>query len=592
MAKNKKLSWLLVLVITISALYGSAALSETMRVPADFNSIQAAIDAAADGDVVLVSSGLYKENINITNKSIVLASKFHTTGESRFIGETIIDGKGGQTAVLVKGKNTNPIPTIVGFTIRNASNGVEGLGPFKFLNNRVIETNDGIDYESGSGGLVRDSVFENNEDDGIDLDGSVEVVIEKSLITNNDDDGIEIRLHDYTGPKLNVVIRDNEISNNGEDGIQLIDDDNLSSRVFLIERNLIRNNAFAGLGMMCCMDTKEDFQGADIRELITLANNTFVGNKYGVTGGDNVVALNNLIVDTANIGLKNVDGQSMAAYNLLFGNGEDNSSSNIDLNTTVFEDPQLNSNHEITPSSPAVDSGTNNFEHNGDAVQALSNDFKGAAPDIGHVEVDGVATEPVTPPEEPVTPPEEPVTPPVDGETSTISIPILAREDGVEEEEAGNVVVGSYDLDLGRRHSNVIAGMRFNELTIPQGAEIVSAYIQFTARKDNDYASSLLIEGEGADNAAIFDRLEEFNLSSRNRTSAVISWSPASWNAGESGTEQKTPDLSSVLQEIMNRAGWESGNSAVLFISGQGRRQAQSFDLKPSNAPVLHVTYQ
>jgi hypothetical protein len=197
---------------------------------------------------------------------------------------------------------------------------------------------------------------------------------------------------------------------------------------------------------------------------------------------------------------------------------------------------------------------------------------------------------PVAPPEEPVAPPEEPVAPPVDGQT--ISIPILGRADDVEEEEGGNVFVGSADLDLGRLNSNVLAGMRFNGLTIPQGAEIVSAYIQFTARKRNTQACTLFIEGEGADNAAIFDRLDEFNLSSRNRTSTVISWSPASWNAGESGAEQKTPNLSSVLQEIINRDGWESGNSAVLFISGQGRRQAQSFDMNPSNAAVLHVTYQ
>ncbi|MFH2000710.1 MAG: right-handed parallel beta-helix repeat-containing protein [Planctomycetota bacterium] len=48
--------------------------SETIRVPVDYGTIQAGIDAAAEGDTVLVSNGTYVENINFMGKAITLRS--------------------------------------------------------------------------------------------------------------------------------------------------------------------------------------------------------------------------------------------------------------------------------------------------------------------------------------------------------------------------------------------------------------------------------------------------------------------------------------------------------------------------------------
>ena len=357
-----------------------------LEVPGAYATIQEAIDAAGEGDVVLVAPGIYTENIVIAGKAIVLASQYLTRGDPALIDQTVIDGGGGRYAIEIAG-SAGPGTAIRGFTIRNARDGVRASGRFEFTNNRVTASRDGIDYESGSGGLVRDCTFEDNRDDGIDLDREVAVVIEHSVIRNNGNDGIEVRLHDYTGPELAIVIRDNRITGNGGDGIQLIDDQAPSSRVFRIERNVIANNAQAAIGMMCCMNTREDFQGASLAERIYLFDNTFVGNDHGVTGGDNTIALNNLFANTTRVALKGMNGDSIAAYNLFFANGRDLVDSNADAATSIGADPLLDADHRPSRRSPAIDAGTAFFARDSDVVLNRGpGDYAGLAPDLGAFE--------------------------------------------------------------------------------------------------------------------------------------------------------------------------------------------------------------
>jgi len=360
------------------------SLPTIVYVPGDAPTIQEGIELAGEGDVVLVAPGAYHENIQLSGKTITLASQFYTSQDTSFIDQTIIDG-GGETVIRVE-SSAGPDAKIIGFTIQNGNDGISTAAKLHILNNRFTGNKDAIDYEAG-GGACRNNLFENNKDDAVDLDGPVEAIIEDNIIRNNGDDGVEIRLHKYRGPSLNIIIRRNIIAGNEEDGIQLIGYPEVTDRIFLIERNLIKDNAMAGLGLMDDKVTTEDFRGASLLERIHLFNNTFIGNDHSLTGGDNLMALNNIFAGSTNMALKNVDGNSIVAYNLFWGNGTDHHHSNVDTSTMIFADPRLTADDRLLPGSPAIDAGATSFAKNSEIVMDLqSNEYCGPAPDLGAYE--------------------------------------------------------------------------------------------------------------------------------------------------------------------------------------------------------------
>jgi hypothetical protein len=350
-------------------------------VPEDAPTIQEGINLARKEKLVLVAPGTYQENVQISDKTITLASYFHTTGDPAFIDQTLIDGNG-ETVITVN-TSVGPETKIIGFTIQNGEDGISASAKLHILNNRFTGNKDAIDYQGG-GGICRNNLFENNKDDAIDLDRSAEATIEDNIIRHNGDDGIEVRFHKYSGPTLNIIIRRNIITGNEEDGIQLIGYPDVSNRAFLIERNLIKDNGLAGLGLMDNKVTKEDFRGASILERIYVFNNTFTGNNHSLTGGDNLIALNNIFIGSTTMALKNVDGNSITAYNLFWENGTDQENSNIDPATTILADPRLEANDQLRPGSPAIDAGAATFVWNSETVLDFqSSEYCGTAPDLG-----------------------------------------------------------------------------------------------------------------------------------------------------------------------------------------------------------------
>jgi uncharacterized protein YjiK len=183
------------------------------------------------------------------------------------------------------------------------------------------------------------------------------------------------------------------------------------------------------------------------------------------------------------------------------------------------------------------------------------------------------------------------------GTIASQNVRVTAGSDDAEENTSGSVSLTSTDLDMmldsGASPSvtNQVVGMRFNGLTIPQGTRIVSAYVQFESDEVHADATQLTIRGEAADNALTYTSNRR-NISNRPGTSAAVSWSPPAWTTvGAAELDQRTPDLAIVIQEIVNRPSWTSGNSLALMITGSGQRVARSFEGKATGAALLHVEY-
>jgi hypothetical protein len=177
-------------------------------------------------------------------------------------------------------------------------------------------------------------------------------------------------------------------------------------------------------------------------------------------------------------------------------------------------------------------------------------------------------------------------------EPQVIEVRIAHKHDDAEERDDTTVKRASTDLELGfNKIRKQTVGIRFGGVNIPRGSTITNAYIQFQADETNSDTTNLLIEGEATDQARRYKFIKQ-NISGRARTQASVTWTPPSWKiVGEAGIKQRTPDISTIAQEVINRPGWQAGNALGIVITGSGHRTAESFDGVSSAAPLLHLEY-
>ena len=260
----------------------------TIQVPTNFSTIQSAINAASNGDTVLVAPGTYVENINFNGKAITLAS---SSGPA----VTIIDGNHNGTVVTFNHSET-PSSVLSGFTIQNGfQNGGFGAGiaitsASPTISANVITGNhaagaNGIYVNAGSPLIINNTIANNDQAgagssglggggiavSGTDTSPGNPQIINNTIANNSvagGGDGGGISVTYFSGPLIQGnLVRANSAYNNGG-GISL---NSYNSPV--ASDNLLVNNKAGGGGSGGGLSVF-----ARSGATVSVVNNTIAGN--------------------------------------------------------------------------------------------------------------------------------------------------------------------------------------------------------------------------------------------------------------------------------------------------------------------------
>jgi len=372
------------------------ASSAILRVPEDHATVRSAVGAAGHRDTILIAPGVHPGGVFVDRKSLTLASRFLGTGDTALVSRTVLRGAAADMCAGLPGCAGGAVlefgaaahgSAVIGLTVTDGEDGIRSQAMVDITSCHIVGNGDGVDFVSGSGGTFQNSLFARNRDDGIDLNGRIQARIIGNDIRENRQDGVEYRLHAYRGPTQTIEFIGNRIVGNKSDGIQLIDYPDVSSRIIRIEGNHFSANGDAAVGCLPDGRTIEDFGGAAVAERVLLIGNTFTGERHGLVGGANVVALNNIFTGIRVSALRRVGGNSVASSNLFWKNGTDADECAFEPSGVLRADPRLDGSGRPAADSPAIDAGVARFVSKGDTLLNLPpTGYVGRAPDMGAVE--------------------------------------------------------------------------------------------------------------------------------------------------------------------------------------------------------------
>lgn len=173
---------------------------------------------------------------------------------------------------------------------------------------------------------------------------------------------------------------------------------------------------------------------------------------------------------------------------------------------------------------------------------------------------------------------------------ATFTIPSNAN-DGYIRTDASSITVSSSTMRLGQYPSAGYSAnpfWLFSNITIPKNSTINSAYITITATSSTAGGTgSLRMYTVLEDNATSPTTYAEYLA--KTRSTEYVSWTPPDFVYLST---YNTPDLSTIIQVIVDRAGWTSGNSMLFqLININFNSSRLSSQVDGSYDPILTVTW-
>ena len=301
---------------------------EMIRVPSDYTTIQAAINAADEYDCIIVAPGIYEESIDYQGKEIIVAGEIFLTGDASTVENTIILGS-------VNMNETGEHAILSGFTINSQQDGVAVFCHFSnpSLSHLILE---GAEAQGALWSMISQinishAIFRDNQSSALSL-FNTDLTLFGVSITDNVTDSPCIAISDGSRLQLiNSIVANNDCS----DGAISVDDG-----VIEIVNSILWNENIT--------EIVYPTEGAPIEILIDYC--TVDGGLEAINNGDNYVVIwgdNNLQIDPQFVDIE------QGLYQLL-------------------------------PDSPLIDAGTNQYLINNEiVVEFAAYEFDGEAPDIG-----------------------------------------------------------------------------------------------------------------------------------------------------------------------------------------------------------------
>jgi hypothetical protein len=181
----------------------------TINVPSDYSTIQAALNAAIDGDTIAVKAGIYNENI-VINKNIKLIGEFPTS--------IIVDGQGNGNAITITGGSNILIQRIVAKSKDKYGIYCNSESAVKLIlkNSTLKDSGWGLVAENNCQISVLNNIFYNNRNSA-NTDGAAILIKNNStynIISEIINNTVDDNYHGIWSENVNIKVMNNIVTSN------------------------------------------------------------------------------------------------------------------------------------------------------------------------------------------------------------------------------------------------------------------------------------------------------------------------------------------------------------------------------------------